>query len=155
MAIIVSGDVDWDDQDMQGQLKDMGDRAGDLKPVFRDMQRYFERHWSENFLSNGLAVGGWAPLDAEYAAWKAANVPDAQPMIRSGSLFNSVRNLRGVPNEIRDKSANFGTNIKYAKFHQYGTTKMPKREFIYEPSDFRKEWGEKIADYIADGQDGS
>lgn len=148
---LVHIDLDLDLSDMRDYVTDMDDRAGNYKPVFRRMQEYFERNWEQNFLANGLRVGGWAPLDAEYAAWKASHVPGAPPMVRSGSLFNSIRSLRGQPNEIRDKSATFGTNIKYAKFHQYGTSKMPKREIIYEPESFRREWAEKAAEYIKDG----
>jgi len=145
-------DLDWDPTDMRDQVTDMDDRSDEFKPIFRKMQRYFENEWSENIMANGLKVGGWKPLDAEYAAWKSKHVPGAPPMIRSGSLFSSLRDLRGAPNEINKTSATFGTNIKYAKFHQYGTTKMSKREIVYEPVEFRRDWGDKIARYIADGQ---
>jgi phage gpG-like protein len=148
---LVHIDLDWDPSKMRDEVTDMDDRSNKFRPVFIRMREYFERHWSENFLANGLAVGGWRPLDAEYAAWKSTHIPGAPPMIRSGSLFNSIRSLRGAPNEIRRDSATFGTNIKYAKFHQYGTTKMPKREFIYEPVNFRRDWGDRIANYIKDG----
>lgn len=145
-------DVDWDPSEMRDEVTDMDGRTNNFRPVFREMRKYFERNWAENFLANGLRVGGWAPLDAEYAAWKSANAPGAPPMIRTGTLFASIATLRGAPNEIDNKQATFGTNIKYAKFHQYGTSKMPKREFIYEPENFRREWGEKVAEYIRDGK---
>lgn len=145
-------DLDWDPSEMRDQVTDMDDRSDEFKPVFRKMRNYFERRWSNNFLSHGLEVGGWKPLDAEYAAWKSAHFPGAPPMIRSGSLFQSIRDLRGAPNEINKSNATFGTNVKYAKFHQYGTTKMAKREIVFEPVEFRREWGDKIAKYIVDGQ---
>jgi len=154
MAGFLTVDVDWDATEMRDEVTDMDDRTNNFRPVFVRMREYFEENWGENFLTNGLRVGGWAPLDAEYAAWKSRNYPGQPPMIASGSLFASLRNLRGPGNEIDRKSATFGTKIKYAKFHQYGTTKMPKREVIYEPTDFQDEWGEKIARYIRDGADG-
>ena len=154
MAGFLTVDIDWDPSEMRDHVTDMDDRADNFRPVFRRMREYFEENWGENFLTNGLRVGGWAPLDAEYAAWKSRNYPGQPPMVASGSLFASLRNLRGPGSEIDRKSATFGTKIKYAKFHQYGTTKMPKREVIYEPTDFRDEWGEKIARYIRDGADG-
>lgn len=144
-------DIDWDSQQVDDQVDDMDRRLDDMRPIFRKMREYFERNWSGNFLSNGLRVGGWQPLDAEYAAWKAQHFPGTPPLVRTGSLFNSIRSLRGAPNEINKKNATFGTNIKYAKFHQYGTTKMPKREFIFEPVEFRREWGDRIVKYVADG----
>lgn len=145
-------DVDWDPSEMRDQVTDMDDRSDEFKPIFRRMREYFENRWSGNILANGLDAGGWKPLDAEYAAWKSVHFPGTPPMIQTGELFRSLKQLRGKPNEIDKRRAEFGTNIKYAKFHQYGTSKMPKREIIYEPVEFRRDWGDKIAKYIVDGQ---
>jgi phage gpG-like protein len=63
-------------------------------------------------------------------------------------------NLRGAPNEINRTQANFGTNVKYAKFHQYGTTKMPKREIVFVPDIMRKKFADYARDYVRDGVEG-
>lgn len=144
-------DVEWEDDGTRSDLRGMMHRADNFKPVFRAMRRQLQRDWRQNFLDNGLAAGGWRPLDAEYASWKSVHFPGAPPMVQSGRLFRSLSELRGTDSEIRDKEATFGNGIKYAKFHQYGTTKMPKREVVYEPMNFSREWAEKTAKYIKDG----
>jgi hypothetical protein len=47
--------------------------------------------------------------------------------------------------------ATFGTKVEYAKFHQYGTTKMPKRKVVYEPLGFASRLGEVAATYVCHG----
>ena len=148
---MIVADIEWDDREAQQDNREMRYRADNFRPVFRAIRRQLQRDWKQNFLDNGLSSGGWAPLDAEYAAWKSVNFPGAPPMVQSGQLFRSIADLRGTPNEIGDKEATFGTGVKHAKFHQYGTTKMPKREIVYEPFNFDTEWSRKTAEYIATG----
>jgi phage gpG-like protein len=147
-------DVDWDPSEMDDKVGDMQHRSDNFKPVFREMKDYLEDAWAGNFLSNGLRVGGWQPLDAKYASWKAVRYPGAQPLVQTGELFRSIRNLNSADVEIGDREASFGTSIEYAKFHQYGTSKMPKREIIFQPEDFERKWGELTARFIADGDTG-
>jgi len=45
-----------------------------------------------------------------------------------------------------------GTKVEYAKFHQYGTTKMPKRKIIFEPAGFAEKYANDAADWVVDGQ---
>lgn len=133
-------------------VDEMRDRVEDFKPVFEEMKDYLSNAWQRNFETNGSSVGGWAPLDPEYGSWKSVHFPGAPPMIRSGELFRSLGSLRGRENEINERSAQFGTNIEYAKFHQYGTSKMPKREIIFEPDDFARKWGNALATYVIDNR---
>jgi phage gpG-like protein len=100
---------------------------------------------AENFGLGGLPAGGWAPLSPVYGAWKAIRFPGAPPMVRTGRLFASLIDLRGPENSIRPKSATFGTEVEYAKFHQYGTTKMPKRKIVFEPVGFSLKTSEDMA----------
>lgn len=150
MAKILITTVD-DFSDIHDKLDDMSDRADNFQPIFKKMRRDLEDAWTDNFAKLGSATGGWAPLDAQYGAWKSVHFPGRPPMIRSGKLFKSLGNLRGAPNEIRDGYAVFGTNVEYAKFHQYGTTKMSKRPVVFEPFDFARKWSEETANYIERG----
>ena len=138
----------------QDYIKDIHDRTEDFRYIFEKMRDDLADRWKSNFLNNGSLVGGWAPLDKEYGAWKSVNFPGAPPMVRTGQLFRSVSELRGSPNEINKHSATFGTNVKYAKFHQYGTRNMAKREVVFEPFGFAKKWSDAAADYIMDGKVG-
>lgn len=107
---------------------------------------------AKNFSSNGLPVGGWAPLDAEYGAWKSRRYPGAPPMVANGKLFRSLIALDGGSmNIVSPKSATYGTDVEYAKFHQYGTRKMPKRKIVFEPVGFAAELGQIMAKWTARG----
>jgi phage gpG-like protein len=55
-------------------------------------------------------------------------------------------------NKIEKLSATFGTDVEYAKFHQYGTTKMPARKIVFEPAGFKRELNEKMVDYVVNGK---
>lgn len=118
----------------------------DLRPVFRKAEKDLSDIYTKHFTSNGS--GQWKPLDAEYGAWKSANFPGRPTLVRSGALFNSIRKFS--VREINRTSASFGTDAKVAKFHQYGTWSMPKREIIFEPPLFAKKLAEDIADHIED-----
>ena len=144
-------DIDFNPDDLVDSVEDMRKRAKDFGPVFEKIRDELEEVWSNNFMTNGLPSGGWAPLDPGYASWKSVNFPGMPPMIRSGKLFSSLGNLRGTVNIIRDRSASFGTPVKYAEFHQYGTTKMPMRRVVFEPLGSSKVWAEWAAEHIEKG----
>ena len=135
-------------------LEDIADRGKDFRPVFRKIADDVAKSSAENFTTQGLPVGGWAPLDTQYAAWKSKHAPGAPPMIRSGNLFRSVSQSRGVALDINKHRASYGTKVEYAKFHQYGTTKMPKRQIIFVPQDADREWSGMAKDYVVDGRSG-
>jgi phage gpG-like protein len=105
-----------------------------------------------NFATNGLPVGGWQPLDAQYAAWKMARFPGAPPLVRSGRLFASLTGATASLETMTNTSFTIGTTVEYAKFHQYGTTKMPKRKIVFEPPLFAKKLGVDALDWIARGE---
>lgn len=152
--IRIQFDTGFNEEKLTDPLDDMQRRSKDLGPAFEKMRDDLEELWSNNFLTNGLPSGGWKPLDARYASWKSYHFPGMPPMIRTGKLFSSLTNLRGAPNEIKRTSATFGTSVKYAKFHQYGTTKMAKREIIFAPDVMRKKWQGYVKEYIVDGRIG-
>jgi phage gpG-like protein len=131
------------------------DRAEDFKPIFRWARDELSRANRRNFASAGAASGKpWLPLDDEYARWKLAHAGPSPLLVFSGKLMRSLTSLRGSPNEIDKKHAVFGTNIDYAGFHQYGTSKMPARKIVYVPPLFAQTMAEKAADHIVHGKFG-
>jgi phage gpG-like protein len=134
--------------------KEMMDRisknARDMRPVWKYAKRELEVAFTTNFLSGGsLVPGGWAPLDRGYAAWKAVHFPGARKLVIDGRLFKSVADLDSpAVNKITPLSAEFGTDVEYAKFHQYGTTKMPARKIIFEPKGFARDIARKAKEHI-------
>lgn len=136
--------------EVQSRLDGIVKRMHDFTPVFLWAQDELRKANAQNFSSNGLPVGGWAPLSPPYAAWKAAH-GGGPPMQRTGQLFRSLASLSGPTNVITPMWARFGTDVDYAKFHQYGTRKMPKREVVYEPFGFARELRDVAHDYVSDG----
>lgn len=129
----------------------MKKRANDMRPVLWRAKQWLRFANEENFRQAGLPSGGWSPLDPQYAAWKKATGSSTDPLIDTRRLFRSLVSLDGPANRIDLMDATFGTTIEYAKFHQYGTTRMPKRKVVYEPVGFAKRFGEVAAIYVAHG----
>lgn len=134
------------------RLTAMHARSQVLTPVLLKAKQEIKLANAANFTSNGLLVGGWAPLDAQYAAWKMARFPGLPPMIRTGKLFASLSVANGPVDTMTNTSFSIGTSVEYAKFHQYGTSKMAKRKIVFEPPLFAKKLGRDTVDYIANGE---
>ena len=137
------------DNDIPDEIEKIKDNLDDFGPVFKEAKEDLQTLWRNNFLQNGLPAGGWKPLDAEYGSWKSINFPGKGPMVRSGKLFRSLTDLRGNPNKIDKKEATFGTNIKYAEFHQSGTSKMPARPVVFVTERYERKWADAAAEHAA------
>lgn len=123
-------------------------RMLNFAPVFELARETLAAANAANFTAAGLPSGGWAPLSPVTAAWKAEHGFPPNPLIRTGDLMASLSTLRGSPNEIGTHSATFGTNVEYAKFHQYGTRRMPKRQVIFEPFGFSMLMKHAVASHV-------
>ena len=152
-GVQIEFDTEFNTQPLKRDINGMERRSKDFSPVFERIRDDLERSWAGNFTANGLPVGGWAPLDAEYGSWKAAHYPGAPTLVQTGKLFKSLSSLRGNPNEIHARRAVFGTDIEWAKFHQMGTNKMPKRQIIFEPAEAHVRWGDWAAEYMLEGRE--
>lgn len=145
MTVTVSGD-----ERAIARFEGMALRMSDFAPVLEWAKVTLTAAWRSNFASNGLLVGGWAPLDPEYFAWKTVRFPGAPTLVQTGRLFRSVGTDNAVMS-VRKNEAVIGTNLRYAKFHQYGTTKMPKREIIFEPKGFADSLGKRALRWVSKG----
>lgn len=70
-----------------------------------------------------FAVSGESPLISSYRADKKREGENA---IRTGSYQGTA------PND-KNKAVYIGTNVEYAKYVQYGTSRMVARDFMYAP----------------------
>ena len=133
-------EIDVDIDDAMRFVQMMGIRAKNFIPAFEWARRELAKSNAENFTAGGLPSGSrWSPRKRAYA-W---------PILReSDDLFKSLSSLRGPANQVSLTHAYFGTDIEYAKFHQYGTRKMAARKVVFEPRGFGRELGEKAAKHI-------
>jgi phage gpG-like protein len=138
----VDVDIEVDDAKTRQRLRMMEVRSKNFTPVFERAKQELERSNRTNFLSNGLPVGGWKPRTAVYA-WPI--------MRRTGKLFNSLANLAGPENVVTPMAAQFGTDVEYAKFHQYGTEKMAKRQILFTPRTFAENVASEAGAWVSRG----
>lgn len=147
LNVVISIDVNADDT--RDYLEDVRRRMKDLSPVWPKLQLQLKNYMISNFTSQGLPVGGWKPLDAEYASLKMQKYPGAPTLVRRGGLFSQI--LKGPALESGPSDARFLFDGKVAAFHQYGTTKMAARPILFAPEEFIEDAGEMVIDYILTG----
>lgn len=135
-------DISCDNDSAMKRLAAMQLRAKNLQPVFEYARVQLRNANAANFTTGGLPSGGWEPRRGTQP-WPL--------MIRTGKLMKSLTSLFGPPNEVSGTSAEFGTRVEYAKFHQYGTTKMPARKVVFEPAGFARDIASKAAGFVANG----
>jgi phage gpG-like protein len=141
---MVRVEIDCDADDAIANLSAMKARAQAFQPIFEYARLELMKSNAENFSLGGLPSGSkWKPRSQVYP-WPL--------MVRTGKLLASLSNLFGEPNKVDATEAVFGTKVEYAKFHQYGTTKMPKRQIVFEPRGFANDLAEKAAKYVAEGR---
>lgn len=137
-------EIECDAASAIARMEAMAARTLNFKPIFYYAQVELQKANAENFGAGGLpaANGPWAPR-VRPAPWPL--------MIRTGKLMSSLTSLFGPPNNIGLTEAEFGTRVEYAKFHQYGTSKMPKRQIVFEPAGFSRDLASRAAKYVANG----
>jgi phage gpG-like protein len=140
-------------EDVEKKLIAMELRSTNFAPVFTKAKVELSAASASNFALGGLPSGGWSPLSPSYAAWKMIRFPGAPPLVRTGRLAASLSgNTVDSVFSVTPTKMQIGTRLEYAKFHQYGTSKMPKRKIVFEPTGFAKSVGSSSASWIAKGE---
>ena len=135
--------IECDAKDALFRLEKMSLRSQQFRPLFWYARQELAKANASNFGAGGLPTG---------RKWEARSKPYPWPLMRrTGTLMGSLTSLFGPPNEVEDTHAVFGTEVEYAKFHQYGTTKMPARKIVFEPRGFASDLASKAAAYVANG----
>jgi phage gpG-like protein len=135
--------IECDAEKAMQRLENMALRSRQFRPLFWYARAELAKANASNFTTGGLPTG---------RKWEPRTRPYAWPLMRkTGMLMGSLTSLFGPPNDIDDMHAEFGTDVEYAKFHQYGTTKMPARKIVFEPRGFARDLANKAAAYVANG----
>lgn len=124
-----------------------------IPPLAEPLRQSVAMMNAANFAANGLPVGGWAPLSAAYGSWKALRYPGKPTMIADGTLFTSLTTGLAV-DKVKNDSIEFATKVNYAKWHQYGTTRMPMRKLVYESDAATKVWAGLVGEFVRGGSVG-
>lgn len=113
------------------RLSRFGDQATDLREFFDETVDDFQEVVSEQFDSVGGRVGGWRPLSPRYAAWKSKHAPGKPILQLTGAMRRSlVATTEQTIREVKRDFMRWGTRDPKARFHQRGTSRMPKRQII-------------------------
>ena len=120
----------------------MGLRIKDLRPAWRKIHKHLLTAQKEQFATQGGRGGQrWRPLSASYLGYKLKRWGPRPILQASGRMFKAFT-TRGDPDHVevsKPKEMRFGVrdaSIPYVKWHQSGTTKMPRRQpFRLTPAD--------------------
>lgn len=129
--------------------------AEDATPVWNVLADRFLVLEGRQFASEGgYASGGWAPLSAAYAAWKAKNYPGKTILRRTDDLWRSLTQGPAI-RIIEPRFMVVGSDVDYGEYHQTGTGRMPRRRPIEFTDAERREWVRLIHRWIVTGELGA
>lgn len=111
------------------------DHINDFSPIFEKISDDFYETQEKIFRASGAFEGrrAWKPLKPKYRQWKLRKVGSKPILTFRGKLRKSltIKGARGNIHRITEKSMVLGTKVKYAKPHQYGSSRgLPKRKII-------------------------
>jgi phage gpG-like protein len=105
----------------------MASRVDDWRPFWPDIAAVFYVGEAARFDSQGY--GSWRQLSDGYRKWKSKNYPGEGILSLTGDLRRSLTNRFSPATVYEDepRQLTLGTIVHYAKYHQYGTSRMPAR----------------------------
>ncbi len=122
-------------------LHDLEARADDLASVLRKIGDMGKVSVIRNFAEGGRPTK-WKPSIRVL-------LHGGRTLIDTGRLLASIGWAEPV---ITPKSVSFGTNVRYAPFHQYGTWKLPPRPFMLLQDQDIEDIREVVREYLMGGQ---
>ena len=125
--------VEWDITKTVAGLQALLARLRDLTPAWRNLLAYLRQVTAQTFDTQGGRIGQfWQPLSPAYAKFKAIKWP-GQPILRaSDRMFRSLTTEGATDSiaQVSPQALSYGTQTPYAKYHQRGTPKLPRRQFL-------------------------
>jgi phage gpG-like protein len=104
-------------------LRQVGERAADPRPAFDKIGRDLQQSEAAWFATRG--EGTWPPLAQQTEEFKAAQGLRSEPLVATGRLRESL--VRRSAAKTTGTELRYGTDVPYARFHEYGTANMPRR----------------------------
>ncbi|MCK9569881.1 hypothetical protein M0R72_13135 [Candidatus Pacearchaeota archaeon] len=164
MPIHISVKIEGDQQVLRSFTR-FAEDVQDLTQPFNEIANDFLEIERKQFDSEGgYGSGGWANLSntktspstgkkiVGYADWKAAHFPGASILVRWGNLRDSLTQFGDTYHirEVEPMKMVLGTDLPYAKYHQTGTSKMPKRRPIDLTEDDKTRWVKIIQRFLVE-----
>lgn len=109
--------------DVASAIERMSARIADPAPALMRARSVLAEQEQQVFSSQGSVLG---------ASWPPAVDPerkiDPQLLVASGALRRSLTGTSA--GTVRGTTLEYGTDVEYAHFHQYGTSRMSARPFL-------------------------
>lgn len=132
-------------------LREQQARLRDLSPAWRSVSAYVRRQTVQQFDSQGGRSGAqWQPLTPGYERRKERAFP-GQPILRaSDRLFRSLA-AEGSENInlIEPQRLIYGTSTPYARYHQRGGKRLPKRQILAVTETDRRQIAALVREHLA------
>jgi hypothetical protein len=111
-------------------LNAMADRLAEPAPSLERARRLIALGESDVWASEGAAIGTHWPMAVDPDL-----KTDARLLVATGALRDSLAG--GAAGYVRGNELVISTDVPYAHFHEYGTSKMAARPFIGIPEAMR------------------
>lgn len=121
VSITITGKKDLLDKLRRFEF-DLNDWSDELTGIGDELIDLFGR---KSFSTSGGAIGeSWNNLRPGYELWKAKHYPGRGILQRTGEL------QKGFRKKVSPKQLEIVNVVGYAKFHQFGTSKMAARKLV-------------------------
>lgn len=113
------------------QLREMGDRGGDMRPPLLLIRELLVEGHQQQFSSQGSFFGApWAPNAPGTLARKAREGQGGRVMRGTGALEAALRGGKGRKGRVTRTTASAGVSLFYAGFGHRGTKRQPPRPLV-------------------------
>lgn len=142
---------------IDARLTAYGTMLRDFAPFLRLELAQLRAGTKQRFDTQGGDVGGWKPLSPAYAAWKARRYPGMPILVATGELRHSLVDEGGFGaiEEVSSMGLTYGTQVPYARYHQFGTGRMPARPVLAMDEAARQGMGERLTMYMKRAVEGA
>lgn len=133
----------------------LGEHVDNPLPLWQELMRNISTIERQQFDSQGQFSGGWAKLAESTIAAKAAAGLDPRILHATLLLEKSLTSPGLAPSAIREvtpEGFRFGTSVPYAKYHQTGTRRMPRRRVLEFTPGTRRDIVKRIQRFVITGQ---
>lgn len=123
----------------------LGVRARDPQPIGPEVAAVVNRSTERRFESRGP---GWPPLADETEQRKTGS----EPLVDSGRLKSAMTHQAAKQTDQDELTVSSQQEPPYARFHQYGTKRMPKREIVELRPSEQRQVAKLVERYVAKGK---
>ena len=120
-------DIKYDDKEVKIFLDNLGKNIEKIEEPLEKSARYMENQAKLNFPAIGkLMSKGWKGLAESTKEYKKKYWAGKPIMVRTGLLKGSFRKTKSKISKTGGE-INVYNPVEYAKYHQYGAAKLPRR----------------------------